>query len=139
MSEPKPVFDFASFWRSAVALAVIGAAWASENQAAFISAIVMALVWGWNVLQKTAWGRKVGRAHLTIVLYVISMVLSILFNAQGLPAFPEYVGDPALYAEALATYVGVLVGLSSVYVGGATAIYNILVKEVLDKLTPKLP
>ena len=68
-------------------------------------------------------GKEIGKGWMTVVVAVVSMVLAIIFN---LPQLPVYT-DPLQYIGEWAT-------LLSAYIGAATAIYNILLAQVLDKL-----
>lgn len=131
----KEKFDFASIWRAVVGVLVVGAAWAVDHESAVITAVAMVVVWGMNALAKWR-GVTLGRAKLTAVLYVLAMGMAVAFKWQVLPAAPVWGGDMAAFAEALMLYGTALITLSSVYVGGATAIYNMLLKQVFDKLTP---
>ena len=128
-------FDLQAIWRSVVAALVVGAAWAVDHQSAVITAVAMTVVWVVNVLAKWK-GVQIGRAWLTGILYLIAMTLAVVFKWQALPAAPVWGGDPAVFADALIGYGSALIALSSVYVGGATALYNMLMKQVFDKLAP---
>lgn len=127
-------FDIQVVGRTVTAAVVVGLAWAVDHQSAVITAVAMLMVWFVNALAKWR-GIQIGRAWLTGFLYVVSMLLAVLFKWQALPAAPVWGGDPALYAEAMINYGSALIALSTVYVGGATAIYNMLMKQVFDKLT----
>jgi len=128
-------FDFQAIWRALVGAAVVGVAWAADNQSAVITAVAMVVVWVVNALAKWK-GIVIGRAKLTGLLYVLAMIMSVAFKWQMLPAVPVFGGDPAVFAATLVEYGSALIALSSVYVGGATAIYNMLLKQVFDKFTP---
>jgi len=132
----KEIFDFDAIWRTLVGALVVGVAWAADHESAVITTVAMVVVWLVNALAKWK-GITLGRAKLTAVLYVLAMVMSVAFKWQMLPLAPIWHGDPAAFAAALIEYGTVLITLSSVYVGGATAIYNMLLKQVFDKLTPK--
>lgn len=64
-----------------------------------------------------------GKAAMTVVVAVVSLGLAVVFN---LPALPIYV-DPLQY---LGEWLVILSG----YVGMATAIYNLILDKIFDKL-----
>jgi nitrate/nitrite transporter NarK len=68
-------------------------------------------------------GTEISKFWMTIIVSAISVVLAVLFN---LPELPAYV-DPLQYASA---WLAILAG----YLGAATAIYNLLLSKILDKL-----
>lgn len=71
-----------------------------------------------------------GRAPLTIVLYVVSLILGGLWTGVYLPVFPPFV-DPVTFVAAVLQYVSALLALAAPVVGVATLIYNLLYEKVV--------
>jgi hypothetical protein len=89
-------------------------------------------------------GIKIGRKWITVSLYVVAVILAYFWAKPLLPAFPVLpvlVDDPAICANAIISFLGLLIvwlgqlvaALSSI-VGFATLIYNTLLKQVFEKL-----
>jgi hypothetical protein len=89
-------------------------------------------------------GRQLGRRWITVGLYVISIILAYTWGRPLLPAFPAFpapVDDPGQYAALIVVFfgnfvvfLGELVAAASAMVGFATAIYNVLLSQVLEKV-----
>lgn len=106
----------------------------------FVATIVAA---GINLyLQKR--GQKPGRRWITVGLYVIAVILAYFWAKPLLPVFPVFpapVDDPGAFASLvivwlgnMVVFLGELIAAASSVVGFATMIYNVLLKQVVDKV-----
>lgn len=116
-----------------LALVATGFAWSAENQEGAISLAAMIAVWLLGLAFKRK-GWKVGKLHLTIALFVVSVGLAILFQPVVLPALPAWEGDVVLFVSAILVWLGAFIDLGGQIVLWATGIYNILLAKVLEKL-----
>jgi hypothetical protein len=91
----------------ALALLMMGAGWMVDNQTT-----VMAV---------------------SVLVFGLSIVLSVVFKPVLVPEFPMYSGDPQAFAEALIVWGGAILALASGIVTYATTLYNTLLAEVLAK------
>lgn len=135
--KPEPKFDKTALTKTVGGVLVLLAAWAVDNQSAVITVIALVVVWAINVAFKY-YNRKIGTAFLTTSLYVIAVVLALLFSPVGLPPFPVFDGDPQLYSTALVDFAAVILSLAAPTVASATGIYNILLKNIFDKIADKI-
>lgn len=135
--KPAPKFDTTAITKTVGGVLVLLAAWAVDNQSAVITVIALIVVWAINVAFKY-FNRKVGTAWLTTALYVIAITLALLFSPVALPAFPVFDGDPTIYSTALVDFAAALLSLATPTVASATGIYNILLKNVFDKIADKI-
>lgn len=74
-------------------------------------------------LLSARFGVVLSKFWMTIIVAVVSMVIAVIAQLPELPVFE----DPL-------QYIGAWASLLSVYIGMATAIYNLLLSAVLDKL-----
>jgi putative effector of murein hydrolase LrgA (UPF0299 family) len=79
---------------------------------------------------------KLGREIITGILYVLSFGLIILFNPAIMPAWPILPSDLALSIRAIADWARELTVLLLPYTGGAMSLYNVLLKDVFEQLSP---
>ena len=120
-------------WNVVLSLLMFGATWAVSNQSAVIAAGAILIVYALNMVAKT-FHVQLGRAWLTVILYVVSLAFAFFMNPVGLPAFAVETSDPALFVSGLLTYLATLITALSPYAGVAMGIYNVLLKDVLDRL-----
>ena len=85
----------------------------------------------WLVKFVRGQGIDIPAGWLTAFVYVASGVLAWLFAPLALPMLPPYV-DLASFVPALIAWVGDLLVPLSAFVGFATLVYNVLLKQVLD-------
>jgi hypothetical protein len=121
------------FAKVLVSIFAFGLTWVVSNQAAVITAVTIALLWGLNTLFKSK-GINLGRGVVTGALYLIAYVLVIVFNPGILPTWPVFPGDPTLALAALMAYAQLLIVALIPYGGAAMTIYNMLLRDVLDGL-----
>ena len=69
------------------------------------------------------WGITLSKFWMTIIVAIFSMVIAVVANLPELPVYQ----DPL-------QYLGAWASLLSVYIGMATAIYNLLLSQLMDKL-----
>ncbi|GIK44007.1 MAG: hypothetical protein LC130_33495 [Bryobacterales bacterium] len=122
-----------------VTVVVGGAAWTEDSRMVIIVAASIAIVWivRWTS-RAFGWNWQPGKRGLTALLFVVSVVLSLLFNPVAAPAFPPLGQDFSVWLPAFVAYVGALVAVAAPVVSGATLIYNILLAKVLEKLADGL-
>ena len=97
-----------------------------------LSVLSSALVW---ILRRVfvSRGKQVPAWVYSVLLYVVSLGLAILFYPVELPPFPPY-SDLSSGLVALLAFLGELIPILSAVVGAATLIYQALLKKVLDGL-----
>lgn len=120
-----------------LSILTFGVTWAINNQAAIVTAAAIIIVYLINAFMKLR-NVKLGRGWLTAILYVAAMILAYFFNPTALPAFGSVPSDPALLVNAVLAYIPLLIATLSPYAGAAMAIYNMLLKDVLDQTASKL-
>ncbi|HAE59749.1 MAG TPA: hypothetical protein DCG54_09675 [Anaerolineae bacterium] len=121
-----------------LSILTFGVVWAVDNQAAIITALAILIVWAINVITEHL-GVKFGRQMLTTGLYVVSLGLVVMLNPVALPAWPVMDGgEPALVMVAFGTWLQMLVFALLPYTAGAMTIYNLLLKAVLERLSPPI-
>lgn len=71
------------------------------------------------------------REWLTVLLYVCSWGLAILWRRMTIPSFPAF-DDPISFTAALLAFVALMLEALGPAVAFATLIYNVLLKQVFD-------
>ena len=71
------------------------------------------------------------REWLTVFLYVIAVVLSVMWKGVALPAFGEY-SDPVSFVSSALKWVSDIMVVIGPALAFATLIYNLLLKKVLE-------
>lgn len=117
-----------------LSLALFGGVWAVDNQAAIVTMLAILIAYGLNLFAKTQ-HVHLGRGWLTIIVYLAALLMAFFLKPIALPVFTPETSDPALFVVSLMAYVPVLVAALSPYAGAAMAIYNVLLKDVLDRTT----
>lgn len=93
-----------------------------ELQLLIVGVLASLLAAGFR-LGAAKFGLSLSKGWMTIVAGVASLILAVIFQP---PQLPTYV-DPL-------QYVGEWLVILSAYVGSATALYNILLAKLLEKL-----
>ena len=101
----------------------------TEVELFVIGAVASVLVWLVKFI-RSRWG-SIGTGWLTAFVYVVSAGLAFFFAPLALPSLPPFV-DLATYVPAFLAWVGDLLVPLSAFVGFATLVYNVLLKQVLD-------
>lgn len=128
-------FDWQTVSKIVLALVASGFVWTQDNQLALLSLIAIAVVWVIRLIaQKT--GKTVNKFHLSIVLLVVSIGCALLFQGFVMVPFPGFEGDLILFVSALFTWLGALLTSGAELFAVATALYNILLSDVLKQLEP---
>lgn len=121
------------------AVLIGGAGWTVDSQAVVITAVSILAVWLVQWSAKTfGWTWHPGKMGLTLLLFVLAVGLSILFMPVAPPAFPAIGEDFAVWLPLFIAYLGAWVALAGPVVANATLIYNILLANVLEKLSSEL-
>lgn len=116
-----------------LAVMTFGIGWFADNQATVIAFSAMLIVWLVRLaMSKTKY--KPNKASLTIVLFVVSIGLSLLFSPVALPAVPNWNGDIASYTPLLVIYLTAFLQIAGGVVAYAQGVYNILLAQVFEKL-----
>lgn len=116
-----------------LSLAALGFGWMREHQATAITLAVIVFVWIINWLAQKK-GIHLGKRWLTAILFGLATGLTLIFTPVTLPAFPPYAGDPGIYTQELVEYVMALITIGQGVALGATALYNLLLEKVLEKI-----
>lgn len=69
---------------------------------------------------------------LTTGVYVAALGLAFYFAPLTVPAFPPFT-DPVTFVQALVAWIGAALIPLSAFVGFATLVYNVLLKNILYK------
>lgn len=91
---------------------------------ASVASVVVYVLKMLRVTAKPSW--------LTVLLYGASLVLAFLFARPVLPPLPPFT-DISVFVPALIAWIGAALIPISALVGFATLIYNVLLKQVMDK------
>lgn len=110
-----------------------------------IGIVASVIVYAVNFYQRKQ-GVEVSRKVLTTVLYAVSLGLVLAFGKFDLPAFPVLPflgGDPVEILSALIVSLGLIIGYAGQWftvltavTGFAVAPYNLLYKQVLERVAP---
>lgn len=110
-----------------------------------IGIVASVIVYAVNFYQRKQ-GKEISRKVLTAVLYAVSLALVLAFGKFDLPSFPAlpFVGsDPVSAISALIASLGLILGYAGQWLtvltavtGFAVAPYNLLYKQVLERLAP---
>lgn len=117
-----------------------------NDQALWLIGIVASvIVYAVNFYQRKQ-GVEVSRKVLTAVLYVVSLGLVLAFGKFNLPSFPSlpFAGsEPVEIVSALIASLGLIIGYAGQWLtvltavtGFAVAPYNLLYKQVLERIAP---
>jgi len=126
-------FDWKDLTAFLVALVITGLGIAAQHPEVVLTVVVIVIVWVLNLLFNWK-GIHLGKGWLTGILYVLSFLLTWLFQPSLVPALPVLAGAPQQAAGALYAWVGALLAASGPIVAYATGIYAILLARVLAKL-----
>jgi len=123
-----------------LAVLTFGVGWVANNQAMVIAFLTMAIVWliSWagRTFPQLEWIK--GKAFLTVLVFAVAFGLSFFLQPFTLPAFPVWTGDVAIFMPALAIFLAALFANIQTQVLFAIGIYNVLLAQVLDKLSTSL-
>jgi len=101
----------------------------TEVQLFVIGTVATILVWLVKFI-RGRWG-DINAGWLTACVYAVSAGLAFFFAPLALPSLPPFV-DLASYVPAFLGWIGALLVPLSAFVGFATLVYNVLLKQVLD-------
>lgn len=121
-------------WKKLLAaLAALGVVSTADWKVALISLATVALVWALNLWAKKS-GKRIGSEWLTIIVYAVSVVVTLVVQPVLLPAFPAWGGDAPAFANELIIYLAALAPIATAVTGEATVIYNSIFKQVVDRI-----
>ena len=109
------------------------AGWMVDNQGTVLTWTAVIVVWGVNRLFQWR-GIQLGRKVLTAILLFLSVVLQAVFTPVSLPVAPVFAGDATAWVNAMIFWVGQLGAIAAALFTAATNLYNVLLKDVLDKI-----
>jgi len=101
----------------------------TEVQLFMIGTVASVIVWIVKFVR--AKGGSIHAGWLTAGVYVVSGILAWFFAPLVLPALPPFV-DLASFVPAFLQWIADLLIPLSTFVGFATLVYNVLLKQVLD-------
>jgi hypothetical protein len=106
--------------------------------ATLASAIVYAVKLSAQYLPPSWAGFVAGRKFLTVFLYVVAAVLAAAWSLPSFDAFPAYAGDPTAFVPAVLAWLSAGLVTVSPFFAFATLIYNLLAKQVFEKMAEKI-
>lgn len=129
-------FDTKDLFKIIFAFLAFGVGWFADNQATVIAFSAMVLVWLISTLAERGekWQWINTRAAKTILVFVVSFGLSLLFQPIVLPSFPGWTGDAGTWIPLFSAWIAALFGVVNEAVLFAMTIYNVLLAQVLEKL-----
>jgi len=107
----------------------------TEVQLFLIGAVASVIVWVVKFVREQ--GGAINAGWLTAGVYVVSAALAYFFAPVVLPPLPPFV-DLATFIPAILQWFGDLLVPLSAFVGFATLVYNVLLKQVLDSTGAKI-
>ena len=76
-------------------------------------------------------GTHLGRRWITVILFVIAIVLSVIWYTPDLPAFPDFTGCEANVCVDIAmAFLQAWIAVAMVVIAWAKVIYNVLMEKV---------
>lgn len=129
-------FTWQDAFKIVLAIMTFGIGWFADNQTTMIAFAAVAIVWMLGQVAKHVEKFKwlAGKGPLTILVFVVSFVLSYLFQPFSVPALPAWAGDAGAYIPLLSAWLSaffLIVGDAVLY---AMTVYNILLARVLEKV-----
>lgn len=129
-------FTWQDAFKILLAVMTFGFGWFADNQLTMIAFAAVLIVWVLGRVAKYTERFKwlAGKAPLTILVFVVSFVLSYLFQPFTLPALPAWTGDAGAYIPLFSAWVSsffLIVGDAVLY---AMTVYNVLLARVLEKV-----
>ena len=109
----------------------------SETQVFVLGIVAMLIASAINLYMQKS-GKKLHRAVITSIVFVVAVFLSWLWNPPALPPLPSAGADPSAYTAALLTFAGALLASATAVTGTSTIIYNILLKAVFDRIAAQM-
>lgn len=126
-------FDIKDLLAVLVALVITGLGIAAQHPEAVLSLLAVVVIWVVNFLFRWK-GIKLRKTWLTVGLFVVSLLLTLLFQPTLFPGWPVLIGTPEAIATALYTWIGLLIVAAGPIVAYATGLYNILLARILEKM-----
>jgi hypothetical protein len=130
-------FDWKQIGVIVLAVLTFGVGWIANNQVTIIAFLAMAIVWLLSWAGKTwpqlSWIK--GKAFLTGLVFLAAFGLSFFIQPFALPTFPSWTGDVATFVPLLAVFLTAFFTGIQAQVLFAIGVYNILLSQVLDKLS----
>jgi hypothetical protein len=121
-------------WKGLLAaLAALGVISTADWKVALIGLAVTVLVWMLNLWVKRS-GKKIGRAWLTVIVYLVAMIITIIVQPVIMPALPAWNGDAALFTNAWIGFLAAVAPIAATVTGEATLVYNSILKQVADQV-----
>lgn len=131
-------FTWQDLFRIALAVMTFSFGWFADNQTTVIAFAAVGIVWLLGRVAKYTERFKwlASKGPLTILVFVVSFVLSYLFQPFVLPALPAWTGDAGAYVPMLSAWVSNFFTIIGSAVLFAMSIYNVLLVRVLEKVPP---
>jgi len=126
-------FDYKDLLAVLAALVITGLGIAAKHPEAVLSLVAVMLIWGINFLFRWK-GIKLRKSWLTVLLYILAVLLTVLFQPALFPAWPVLTGEPQAIATSIYTWIGALLIAAGPIVAYATGLYNVLLVRILEKL-----
>jgi hypothetical protein len=131
-------FTWQDIFKVILAVMTFGFGWFADNQTTMIAFAAIGIVWILGQVAKHVEKFKwlAGKGPLTILVFVVSFVLSYLFQPFSVPALPAWAGDAGAYIPLLSAWLSSFFSVIGSAVLFAMSIYNILLVRVLEKVPP---
>jgi hypothetical protein len=121
-------------WKKLLAaLAALGVVSTADWKAALISLITVTLVWALNLWARKT-GKRIGSEWLTVIVYALSVVVTLVIHPVLLPAFPAWNGEASVFFNDVVAFLTALAPIAAAATGEATLIYNSIFKQVVQQV-----
>lgn len=131
------MFGWMDLIKVLVAVVIGGAGWTVDSQATVIAFSAVGIVWAVKLIgNRFNWWPEKG--VLTAAVFVVAVGLQLLFAPVVLPAFPAWTGELATAMPLYLAYASALFQIAAGVVAAATGIYNLILADVLAKVSFKV-
>ncbi len=99
-----------------------------------IGVLTSVLVAALNEAMKRGRGINLQRGWLTVLLFVVSIPLALMISPASMPGIPVFSGNAGADFMLMLNWFASVVAVLSQVAGAAMAIYNILLKRIIDSM-----
>lgn len=128
-------FTWQDVLKIVLAVMTFGIGWFADNQVTMIAFSATVIVWLISYLTKLsatfAWLK--GKGPLTAMVFLVSFVLSYLFQPFALPEIPLWTGDFGTYIPMISKWVSGFFAIIAPAVTFAMTIYNLLLAQIYER------
>jgi len=133
-------FNKTDLYKIIFAFLAFGVGWFADNQTTVIAFAAMTIVWLISTLTENneKWQWLKGKGPKTILVFVVSLALTFLFQPIRVPPFPGWTSASGTWVPLFSAWVAAFLGTANEAILFAMSIYNILLAQVLEKLPDSL-